>query len=271
MRQDWRMALGLPSARRRLAASGDGWVRETHLGTWFLATDIWVKYVLAVAVADLERLLGPRAGSYRTILDVGCGHGKAFPILEAKFKPEVLIGVDIDPAMIALASREAARCRCRVELKVGPAKRLDAPAASVDLIFCHQTVHHLRDPESAIGEFRRVLKPDGVLLLSESCRPFTRSWPVRLLFRHPREAHRSAEEYVELLQAGGFTFTGGDVSMPDPWWSRPDLGLREWLGRPVPARRQATLVNAVAFRRPDGSRPARPPTRPQEAGSRVAS
>ena len=248
------MALGVPFVKRPPAESGERWVRETRLGTWFLETDIWLRYVLAVAVADLERLLGPRSGPFPAILDVGCGHGKALPILEAKFGPRVLVGVDVDPALIARAGREAVRCRCRVELKVGSATRLDAADGSFDMVFCHQTVHHLADPERGIRDLHRVLKPGGVLLLSESCRPFTLSWPVRLLFRHPAEAQRSAEGYLGLLRAAGFAFGREDVSLPYPWWSRPDLGLREWLGRPVPADRQETVLNVVASREPD-SRP----------------
>ena len=254
MGRRWRMALDFPFVRRSPRVSEDRWVRESRLGTWFLTTDIWVQYVLAVAVADLERLLGPRSGPYRAILDVGCGHGKALPLLDAKFKPDVLVGVDLDPAVIERASREGARCRCRVELKVGRATLLEASTASFDMIFCHQTVHHLTDPESAIHEFHRVLKPGGALLFSESCRPFTCSWPVRLLFRHPLETQKSAEEYLSLLGAGGFVFTSDDVSMPYPWWSRPGLGLREWLGWPLPVRRQETLLNVVAFR--NGAAPA---------------
>jgi SAM-dependent methyltransferase len=256
VRQDTGTQLDAPSVRRQPAAENEGWVRETRLGTWFLTTDIWVTYVLAVALADLERLLGPRAARYPTILDVGCGHGRAFGLLESSFRPELLIGVDIDPAVIARAAQEAARCRCRVELQVGPVRALDVPDASVDLIFCHQTLHHLVDPGSALDEFRRVLKPGGVLLLSESCRAFTRSWPVRLLFRHP-PAQRSAEEYLALLRGAGWRFTAAHVSTPDPWWSRPDLGLSAWLGRPARPRPQAPLVNVVAGREP-GSLTGRP-------------
>jgi SAM-dependent methyltransferase len=243
-----RLALGFPFVKRSPRVREDGWVRESRLGTWFLSTDIWVQYVLAVAVADLQRLLGPRSGRYRAILDVGCGCGKALPLLDAKFKPDVLVGVDLDPTAIQRASVEAARCRCRVELMVGRATMLEASTASFDMIFCHQTVHHVTDPESAIQEFHRVLKPGGVLLLSESCRPFTCSWPVRLLFRHPLGTQKSAEEYLALLRAGGFLFTSDDVSLPYPWWSRPDLGLLEWLRLPLQLRRRETLLNVVAFR-----------------------
>ena len=36
------------------------WVRETRFGKWFVSTDIWIQYVLQVAIADFRALLGPR-------------------------------------------------------------------------------------------------------------------------------------------------------------------------------------------------------------------
>jgi SAM-dependent methyltransferase len=122
------------------------------------------------------------------------------------------------------------------------------PDDSLDMIFCHQTFHHVADPDRAAREFYRALKPGGVLLFSESCAPFIRSWPIRILFRHPMEAQRLAEEYLALLTATGFAFTPDNVSTPYPWWSRPDLGLLERLGRPVPSRRAETVVNVAAFK-----------------------
>jgi ubiquinone/menaquinone biosynthesis C-methylase UbiE len=227
---------------------GTLWTRESRFGQWFLSTDVWVKYVLQVAVADLLVLLGPRSGPYSTILDIGCGAGKALPALDAHFKPDRVIALDIDPAMIGFARREAAGCRCEVALKVGPATALDLPDASVDMVFCHQTFHHLRSPDRAAREFHRVLKPGGVLLFSESCSPFIRSLPVRILFRHPMDVQRSAREYLALLRSEGFAFTAENISALSPWWSRPDLGLREWLGLPSSRRRDETLVNVAAFR-----------------------
>jgi len=134
---------------------------------------------------------------------------------------------------------------------LGSAEKLDLADASLDLVFCHQTLHHLTDPAAALGEFGRVLRPGGLLLLSESCRSFLDSIAVRALFRHPRHVHRTAQEYVELVSASGFEIR--QISHPDPFWSRPDKGLLEWLGWPAPARAQPALLN-LASQRPGGER-----------------
>jgi ubiquinone/menaquinone biosynthesis C-methylase UbiE len=226
----------------------DGWIRDTRFGDWLVTSDVWADHVVRLSLAQLLDLLGGLSGSYATILDVGCGGGKALPILEEMFEPEGLVGVDPDPEMIARAGEAAARCRCRVQVKVGQATALDLPDDSLDMVFCHQTFHHVADPERAAREFYRVLKPGGVLLFSESCAPFIRSLLVRLLFRHPMEAQRLAAEYLQLLRSVGFHFTDRHVATPYPWWSRPDLGLLERLGWPVRAPREPTVLNAVAFK-----------------------
>jgi SAM-dependent methyltransferase len=226
----------------------DQWIQDTRFGDWLLTTDVWLRYVLRVALGELVRLLGRPGTSYATILDVGCGYGGALPLLDKVFKPSVLIALDPDHKMIMQASRQGGRCRCRVDLKLACAVPLELPGASVDMIFCHQTFHHLPNPEGAASEFYRVLRPGGVLLFAESCAPFIRSLPVRLLFRHPMHAQKTAEEYLLLLRSTGFEFTEENVSTPYPRWSRPDFGLLELFGWPVPNVRSETVLNVVAFR-----------------------
>ena len=103
--------------------------------------------------------------------------------------------------------------------------KLPLPDASVDLLFCHQTFHHLVDQDAAIAEFFRVLKPGGTLLFAESTRRYIHSWIIRLLFRHPMDVQKTAPEYLGLVRAAGFAVPDSQVSYPFLWWSREDLGL----------------------------------------------
>ena len=171
-------------------AERDGWVRDTRFGAWLVTSELWARFVVRVAFRQLLGQLGRRRRRYQTILDVGCGGGAALPLLDRRFAPARLLGVDPDPAMIAWAERAAVRCRCPVDLKVGDATALELADDSLDMIFCHQTFHHVSNPDGAAREFYRVLRPGGVLLFSESCAPFIRSWLVRALFRHPMSAQK---------------------------------------------------------------------------------
>jgi hypothetical protein len=59
---------------------------------------------------------------------------------------------------------------------------------------------------------------------------------------------KSAGEYRGFLRGAGFDVQPGAVSTPYLWWSRPDVGVRGWLGRPVRTPREPPLLNLVATR-----------------------
>lgn len=222
-------------------------VPETRIGFWFLGTEIWESRVIRVALDDLERLIPPgRRPERPVILDAGCGQGKSFQPLVERFAPERIIGIEVDTQCIAEA--EAIRGELPVEIRQGDVAALDLPRESVDLVFCHQTFHHVTRQERALAEFHRVLRPGGLLLFAESTRAYITSWIIRLLFRHPMDVQRSAEEYEAMIRAQGFELAPENVSYPYLWWSRADLGAREFWGLGVPphGRREETLVNLVA-------------------------
>lgn len=224
-------------------------VPETRLGFWFLGTRTWESRVIRVALDDLEHLIPLGARPYRPVLlDVGCGQGKSFKPLQERFAPQRLIGVDFERACLERAAQAAAREKLAVEIQRGDASALALPDASVDIVFCHQTFHHLTRQREALAEFHRVLKPGGLLLFAESTRAYIESWVIRLLFRHPMEVQHSAEEYMAMIREAGFRFGPENVSCPYLWWSRSDLGAREWWGFGVPKQgeREETLVNLVA-------------------------
>lgn len=223
-------------------------VEETRFGNWFLCSDTWKVHVLRRALNDLQRLMPLGMTQFAEILDVGCGFGHSFAELAARFSPQRIVGLDADPALHARATAAARACNCKVELHAANAACMDLPDNSFDLVFCHQSFHHIVAQEAAMAEFYRVLKPGGVLLFAESTRRYIHSLPIRLLFRHPMQVQKTAPEYLHIIRSAGFELPDVRISLPFLWWSRPDLGLLEWLGLPVPQQREETLVNAVAIK-----------------------
>jgi len=222
-------------------------VPESRFGVWFLSTETWVFHVLERAVADLKRLIGDHRQSYAVILDVGCGSGQSFRLLRELFSPQRMIGVDVNAEMLALSATEVARHNLTVTFLQGESSHLPLADESVDMVFCHQTFHHLVDHESAIREFYRVLKPGGQMLFAESTRAYIHSWMIRLLFRHPMDVQKSAPEYLALIRDAGFDVPETAVSYPYLWWSRKDLGILErFFGIKPSPDREETLLNLVA-------------------------
>ena len=233
----------------------DKYVEETRFGFWFLRSHTWQHHVLRVAINDLRSLFTRDLPGNPVLLDAGCGQGKSFQHLRQVFAPQRLIGLDADPHSLELSAQEAARQGMQVELIGSDCATLDVPDASVDLLFCHQTFHHLVEQDKALAEFYRVLKPGGYLLFAESTEAYIDTWVIRWLFRHPMHVQKSAAQYLDMIRNQGFEFTPQNVSYPYLWWSRStDFGLLERFGlrRPKPfGQREETLVNVVA-RKPLG-------------------
>ena len=224
-------------------------VEETRFGKWFLKTETWRVHVLERAVQDLVRLMPPRQGGYDVVVDVGCGSGYSLPKLAQRFAPRELVGVDIDAEMLGVAQGELRKAGVAARLLHASSTRMPLPDASADILFCHQTFHHLVEQEAALAEFLRVLKPGGLLLFAESTRRYIHSWIIRALFRHPMDVQRSAPEYLQMLRSAGFVVPESQVSYPYLWWSREDLGILErWFGVQPPRDREETLLNLVAVK-----------------------
>jgi SAM-dependent methyltransferase len=223
-------------------------VPETRFGHWFLGTNTWFQSVLKVAILDLYRLIDDRKKSYPVVVDVGCGQGRSFRLLKILFRPGRLIGVEMEPESLEIARKRVARDRVPVDFVRSDCASMELPDQTADIVFCHQTFHHLVQQERSLAEFYRVLKPGGLLLFSESTKAYIHSWIIRLLFAHPMHVQRTAEEYLAMIRARGFELGPRNVSFPHLWWCRWDFGLLERLGFTPgrPGRRVERLVNLVA-------------------------
>jgi ubiquinone/menaquinone biosynthesis C-methylase UbiE len=229
----------------------DLYVPETKFGVWFLKTETWTRHVLERAINDLQGLILDKRSSYPVIVDIGCGRGRSFKLLHERFQPKQMIGVDIDPEMLKIADDAVAADDLPVSFRQAVSWDTGLADASVDIVFCHQTFHHLVEQEAALAEFWRILRPGGLFLFAESTRKYIHSWIIRLLFRHPMDVQRSAEEYLTMIRAAGFQVPEKSISLPYLWWSRNDLGILErWFGITPPGDREETLINLVA-KKPD--------------------
>jgi SAM-dependent methyltransferase len=100
------------------------------------------------------------------ILDAGCGAGDALPWLLDEVKPSGhVIGIDL-----AAAHVDAARLYACANIEVLEGDLLTAPLApaSVDFIWCVNTINHLRDPIQGVNRLATFLRPHGRVALGQS-------------------------------------------------------------------------------------------------------
>jgi SAM-dependent methyltransferase len=98
------------------------------------------------------------------VVDAPSGGGLALRALTAEQDVRYL-AVDIDPTMLARTKAKArARGLRQVETVQADMRSLPLADASVDLLCSYSGLHMIADPQNAIAEFARVLKPGGRLL-----------------------------------------------------------------------------------------------------------
>ncbi len=223
-------------------------VPESAFGKWFLRSKTWTDYVLEVALEDLTELLKHSPREFNVIADVGCGYGHSITKLNARFNPERLIAMDIDQEMLDETKKLVeSHNLMNVDYVRCSSSMINLEDNSVDMLFCHQTFHHLIYQPEALKEFLRILKPGGSLLFAESTKRYIHSWIIRLLFRHPMSVQKTADEYLNLVKESGFEIKSEQISYPFLWWSREDLAIGENLfGIKPPAKKEETLINLIA-------------------------
>ncbi|ELS58782.1 putative methyltransferase [Streptomyces viridochromogenes Tue57] len=124
----------------------------------------------------LARALGPvRPGRPpATVLDVGCGDGSAAAVAARVLAGHRIVGVDWSQDALRRAAHRLPGV-VRGELSDGG---LPFGAGSADAVLFSEVVEHLVDPDGALDELRRVLRPGGHLMLST---PNLAAWYNRAL------------------------------------------------------------------------------------------
>lgn len=108
------------------------------------------------------------------ILDAGCGTGAATLLLaEAVGEAGSVIGVDASAENLQIAQDTLALSTLtnKVSYQIDDITALSFSDADFDLAWCSLVIHHLSDEVAGLRELRRILKPDGRLVLREGLPP----------------------------------------------------------------------------------------------------
>lgn len=133
------------------------------------------------------------------VVDIGCGEG--YLTIEAAAWAKHVVGVDRSDEVLERARALAARRRVtNIEWKKGDLGRLPLRDASLDVALLSQALHHANDPERAVAEAARVLRPGGRMLVLD-LRAHTQDW-VRQRFGDQRLGF-TQDELRSLLTGAG--------------------------------------------------------------------
>lgn len=107
------------------------------------------------------------------VLDAGTGTAR-IPVLLCQMCPGWQVrAIDLAENMLRIGSQhvEQALLQQRIVLESVDAKQLPYPDKHFDMVISNSLVHHLSDPLPFLSELRRVLKPNGAILIRDLIRP----------------------------------------------------------------------------------------------------
>jgi malonyl-CoA O-methyltransferase len=178
---------------------------------------------VAIVQAEIRRRLLERLELFRIrptrILDAGCGTGHGSLALLRHYRGATVVALDLAPAMLQ-ATRSRRPWLRRLDGVCGDASALPLADASMDFVFSNLMLQWCNDPDRVFGEFRRVLRPGGLVL-------FTSFGPDTL--KELRTAWRAAD---------GHTHVSRFIDMHD----LGDALMRAGFGEPVMDMEHLTLT-----------------------------
>jgi ubiquinone/menaquinone biosynthesis C-methylase UbiE len=153
------------------------------------------------------------------IMDLGCGPALLLPEI-AKVLPRArLVGIDPSKAMLEMARTVVSGAAPALyELKDGSAEAIPLEDGSVDIVIALKNFHEWEDAPGGLEEVARVLKPGGILILSDSSKAYP-YWKLRFVvalvrmvrgrratgkYLGPYQDAYRPEEVVDLLSDAGF-------------------------------------------------------------------
>lgn len=121
---------------------------------------------------DFLQLMSKRLNLDRieSVLDVGCGVGHWGQLLANILPSQVnLIGVDREPLWVQKAIQRARQFGLneRFSYQEGDINKLNFSDNTFDLVTCQTVLIHMKNPQEALKEMLRVLKPGGLIFLAE--------------------------------------------------------------------------------------------------------
>lgn len=147
-----------------------------------IAYEHWHRYAFAqTMIADKE------------VLDIACGEGYGSALLAASARH--VTGVDIDPVSVSHAAQRYGKAHPNLDYVVGDVAAIPLKDDAVDVVVSFETIEHITAQKQLLAEIDRVLRDEGLLIISSPDRHmysdvtgFVNEHHVKELYREELEA-----------------------------------------------------------------------------------
>ena len=129
------------------------------VGLWMMK--LWNRVYLPMVVWSVSQL--DHKKRYNAIFDVGVGNGASSKYLKKHFPNSQVLGIDISSTAIRAAEKLAER---GLSFEVKNVEKTNLPFEEFDLITAFQTHFHWSNLTQSFLELKRIIKPDGIILLA---------------------------------------------------------------------------------------------------------
>ena len=173
----------------------------------------WSRYVQGSVYETLNRM---KVQKEDRVLDVGCGTGALLEHLTGL--THHLTGLDPVPEML---SQARSKLPGYVSLRLGWADAMPFPDHEFDAVVACNMFHYVTSPPNALQEMRRVLRPNGHLVITDWCHDYTACKVLDVYLRLFNRAHVRTyrmSDLVELLSQNGFDRTTADRYRLNWFW-----------------------------------------------------
>lgn len=192
---------------------------ETQSNPALFAAENYEKRVVTYTTGPFTAILlehaNPQPGE--RVVDIACGTG----VVARQAAPRVgrtgdIIGVDINPAMLAVARSLPVQEGASIDWREGSALELPLPDEAFDLVLCQAGLQFVPDRLKALQEMHRILRPGGRVALSVWRSPehnpvsqliwgtIARYLNTNITVLTPAMSLGDAEELSRLLTSAGF-------------------------------------------------------------------
>jgi len=164
---------------------------------------LWSRYILkSLSFLKEWAQLDPTS----TVLDVACGTGTFERLVLAEQPDQSIVGIDLSEKMLGIAE-EKCRDYPNVSFEQASVSELPFDDRSFDVVVSASALHYFEDPIAALLEMKRVLKPEGELIILDWCKDDLLCRLYDFVLKQFDRAHQhcyTQNEFHQLLNRTGF-------------------------------------------------------------------